>query len=420
MESVGIVVVAFAVLVFGLFSRRLQSSFLTPPMIFVALGVAIGPIGIGLVDFETEHGWFHTLAELTLVLVLFTDASRINLRLLREQQNLPVRLLLIGLPLTIVTGAGVAVGLFPGWSLWEACALAAILAPTDAALGQAVVSSPDVPVRIRQTLNAESGLNDGIALPVVLFFITCAGAMGHSLESTEWIGFTAKQLIFGPIVGFLVGRIGGGLVVWCREMRWMNEVFTSLSSIALALMAYSIAYLVDGNGFIAAFVAGLTLGNLCEKTCMSLVEFAEVEGQLMTLLVFLVFGAAMVPLVVHDFHAIYLLYALLSLTVLRMLPVALSLLGSGVRGSTYAFLGWFGPRGIASILFALLVVEPMLPHKDEILAIVTTTVLLSVFLHGMTAAPLSRAYGRNARAAGDDAQEMQHVDEHAPRFKHPH
>ena len=418
MESVGIVVVAFAILAFGLFSRRLQSSFLTPPMIFVALGVAIGPIGVGLVDFETEHGWFHTLAELTLVLVLFTDASRINLRLLWEQHGLPVRMLLIGLPLTIVAGAGVAAGLFPAWSIWEACALAAILAPTDAALGQAVVTSPDVPVRIRQTLNAESGLNDGIALPVVLFFITCAGAMGHSQESPEWIGFTAKQLILGPIVGFLVGRIGGGLVVWCREMRWMNEVFTSLSSIALALMSYSIAYLIGGNGFIAAFVAGMTLGNLCEKTCMSLIEFAEVEGQLMTLLVFLVFGAAMVPLVVHDFRAVHVVYALLSLTGLRMLPVALSLLGSGVRGPTFAFLGWFGPRGIASILFALLVVEPMLPHKDEILVIVTTTVLLSVFLHGMTAAPLSRVYGRIVRAAGDDVHEMKHVDEQPPRFRH--
>ena len=420
MESVGIVVVAGVVLAFGLVSRRLQRSILTPPMIFVALGVTIGPLGFGIVEFDTEHGWFHTLAELTLVLVLFTDASRINLRLLWEQHGLPMLMLLIGMPLTIAAGAGVAAGVFSGWSVWEACALAAILAPTDAALGQAVVSSPDVPVRIRQTLNAESGLNDGIALPVVLFFITCAGAMGDSQESTEWIGFTAKQLIYGQLVGFLVGRFGGGLVIWCRDRGLMNEVFTSLSAISLALMSYAIAYLVGGNGFIAAFVAGMTLGNLCEKTCMSLVEFAEVEGQLMTLLVFLVFGASMVPLVVHDFQWAYVAYGLLSLTVLRMLPVALSLLGSGVRGPTYAFLGWFGPRGIASILFALLVVEPMLPHSEEILAVVTVTVFLSVFLHGMTAAPVSRAYGARVRAAGDDACEMQHVDEHPLRIRHTH
>lgn len=420
MESVGIVVVAGVVLAFGLVSRRLQSSILTPPMIFVALGVAIGPLGFGIVEFDTEHGWFHTLAELTLVLVLFTDASRINLRLLWEQHGLPMRMLLIGMPLTIAAGAGVAAGVFSGWSVWEACALAAILAPTDAALGQAVVSSPDVPVRIRQTLNAESGLNDGIALPVVLFFITCAGAMADSQESTEWIGFTAKQLIYGPLVGFFVGRFGGGLVIWCRDRGLMNEVFTSLSAISLALMSYAIAYLVGGNGFIAAFVAGMTLGNLCEKTCMSLVEFAEVEGQLMTLIVFLVFGASMVPLVVHDFQWAYVVYGLLSLTVLRMLPVALSLLGSGVRGPTYAFLGWFGPRGIASILFALLVVEPMLPHREEILAVVTITVFFSVFLHGMTAAPVSRAYSARVRAAGDDACEMQHVDEHPLRIRHPH
>lgn len=417
MESVGIVVVAVAVLAFGLISRRLQRSIVTPPMMFVLLGIAIGPLGFHLVEFETEHGWFHTLAELTLVLILFTDASRINLRLLWEQHRLPLRLLLVGLPLTIAAGVGVAIGVFPSWNLWETFALAAILAPTDAALGQAVVSSPDVPVRIRQTLNAESGLNDGIALPIVLFFITCAAAAGHAEESIGWVGFTAKQLIFGPLVGFVVGRIGGGLVVWCRERHWMNEVFTSLSSIALALMSYSIAYLIGGNGFIAAFVAGMTLGNLCEKTCMSLVEFAEAEGQLMTLLVFLVFGAAMVPFLTRDFRWIFVLYGLLSLTVVRMLPVALSLIGSGIRGPTYWFLGWFGPRGIASILFALLVVEPMLPHADTILAVVTITVLLSVFLHGMTAAPLARAYGARVRAAGNHVHEMQHVDEHPLRIR---
>jgi len=386
-------------------------------MAFVSIGFLVGPMGLGLVEFDTDHGWFHSLAELTLVLILFTDASRINLRLLWEQHGLPIRMLTIGLPLTIAAGVGVAAGLFPTWGFWEICALAAILAPTDAALGQAVVSSSEVPVRIRQTLNAESGLNDGIALPVVLFFISCAGAMEHQQGTSVWIGFTAKQLILGPLVGFLVGRVGGGLVIWATGTRWMNEIFTSLSSIALALMSYSIASLIGGNGFIAAFIAGLTLGNLCKNACMSLVEFAEAEGQLMTLLVFLVFGAAMVPLVVHEFHWAYLVYALLSLTVVRMVPVALSLLGSGIRGATYGFLGWFGPRGIASILFALLVIEPMLPHSEEILIVVATTVLLSVFLHGVTAMPLSRIYGAKVLAAGDEMHEMQHVDEHPLRIR---
>jgi NhaP-type Na+/H+ or K+/H+ antiporter len=211
MHSLAFVVVALGILGFGLISQRVQTSVLTPPIVFVALGLAVS----GILDLELGEGLVHTLAELTLVLVLFTDASRINLRLLRREHNLPVRLLALGMPLTVVLGTLAAIWLFPGFTAWEAALLAAVLAPTDAALGQAVVSSPRVPVRIRQTLNVESGLNDGIALPLVLIVMSmCASSVPGEGGASYWLRFAALQVTLGPLTGAVVGWVGGRLVEW--------------------------------------------------------------------------------------------------------------------------------------------------------------------------------------------------------------
>jgi NhaP-type Na+/H+ or K+/H+ antiporter len=306
-------------------------------------------------------------------------------------------LLGIGLPLTIGVGTLVGIALLPGIGWLEAALVAAILAPTDAALGQAVVSNPLVPVRIRQTLNVESGLNDGIALPIVLVLAAMAGASEGEIDAANWLRFAALAVTLGPLVGVAVGWGGGRWLERGVATGWINTPFQRLSSLGLALLAFAAAELVGGNGFIAAFVAGLTLGNVGRNVCETLYEFGETEGQLLTLLVFLIFGAVMVPDAVENFSLATLAYALLSLTLVRMLPVALSLLGTGLRMPSVAFLGWFGPRGLASILFALVVVEegqvavgPML--KD----VVVLTVLLSAVLHGATAYPFARRYGAYA------------------------
>ena len=410
MDSLSFAIVALIVLGFGLVSRRLQRSVVTMPMVFVAFGLLVGDHGLGLVHFAVDGHLIHTLAELTLVLVLFTDASRIDLNLLRRQHDLPIRMLVIGLPLTVLCGALVAVALFANMSFSSAVVLAIILAPTDAALGQAVVGSSLVPVRIRQALNVESGLNDGIAMPLLLIALSVASATSEVVDPVYWIQYTAMQLVLGPLVGIGIGYLGGLLIATASRNEWMDHAFQELAALGLSVLSFSLAHLVGGNGFIAAFCAGLTLGNLSRPICACLYEFAEAEGQLLTLIVFMVFGAVLVPESAAFFDGTSLLYAALSLTVVRGLPVALSLVGARLHLSTVLFLGWFGPRGLASVLFALLVLEEsLLSDREAIIGVVMMTVLLSVFAHGLTAFPGVHWYSK--RMEGGERTEHRKVGE---------
>ncbi|MBW2241767.1 MAG: cation:proton antiporter [Deltaproteobacteria bacterium] len=392
-----LIVVALVILLFGAISRRAERSPLTPPMFFIAAGWLVSEHGLGLLHVDVSGSVIHTLAEITLVVVLFTDASRIDLACLRREESLPLRLLGVGMPLTILIGTAAGIALLPGFSWVELALVAAILAPTDAALGQAVVSNPLVPLRIRQSLNVESGLNDGIALPIVLFLAAMAGATGGENSASHWLRTAALAVTLGPAVGVAVGWAGG---LWLERgvaSGWVNIPFERLSSLGLAFLAFSGAEFIGGNGFIAAFVAGLTLGNVGKNVCETLHEFGETEGQLLTLLVFLVFGAVMVPSALAQVSVSTLVYALLSLTMVRMIPVALSLLGTGLGTPSVAFLGWFGPRGLASILFALVVVEEgRLASGPQLEGVVVLTVLLSAILHGATAYPFARRYGAHA------------------------
>ncbi len=415
MEPAFLAAVAAAIIAFGALSRRAERSVLTPPMFFVLVGWAVSEHGLGWVDLSVDSKVIRGLAEFTLVIVLFTDASRIDLSCLRREGSLPARLLGIGLPLTIAVGAAAALWVFPGVGMWEALLLAAILAPTDAALGQAVVSSPLVPVRIRQSLNVESGLNDGIALPVVLVMASLAGALAGEGDAAHWLRFAALQVSLGPLVGWAVGFGGGRIMQRGRAAGWVNQTFEQLMALGVAVLAFAGAELVGGNGFIAAFVAGLTVGNTARDVCASIHEFGEAEGQLFTLLVFLIFGGAMLPGALEYAGSAAWLYAVLSLTLVRMLPVALCLIGAGLRPASVGFLAWFGPRGLASILFVLVVVEQgRLDSGPMLQAVVVLTVLISTFAHGMTAYPLARLYGDYLAAAPQQAPA-----EHAPAMEMP-
>ncbi len=408
-------VVALAVLLFGLVSNRLEKTIITPPMAFTALGIVLAILGLG--HFELDESFIELLAEITLVLVLFTDATRIDLKVFRREYGLSLRLLGIGLPLTIMLGTFIAALLFDFLSLWEAALLAAILAPTDAALGQAVVSSERVPARIRQTLNVESGLNDGLVLPAILLFISIIGLEMQSVSM--WLSFVGLQLLLAPIVGIIVGLVGGWLVNKASESKWMNQTFTQISALALAFLAFGLAELVGGNGFIAAFVAGLSLGNSQKNTCHQLYEFAEAEGQLLSLFVFLIFGALMVGPALSVISWQVALYVILSLTIIRMLPVAISFIGARLQLDTILFVGWFGPRGIASLIYGLLLFEHGLANKEPIFHIIVLTVLASTFLHGLTAVPLANAYANKAEAMKDepDMPELEPISEMPLRLK---
>jgi NhaP-type Na+/H+ or K+/H+ antiporter len=403
----GLLVVAVGIVLFGVFSKRLEGTIITLPIVFVAFGWAVGNGGFGIAGIDPGHGIIHVIAELTLILVLFADAARIDLKLLIKDHGLPLRMRILGFPLTMILGAVTAMGVFPGITLAEAALLAAILAPTDAALGQAVLTSPLVPARIRQAINVESGLNDGMALPVVIVCAIWAGgaAMGEAgggHGSDNIAVFAVLQVTLGPLAGIAVGFLGGRIIDWASAREWMSEAFQGISILAVALIAFGSAEMIGGNGFIAAFLAGLCFGATIRHRCAFLFEFMETEGQLLTLIAFLIFGAAMFPagLAALDWQIV--LYAVLSLTLVRMIPVVLSLTGTGISMTTKGFLAWFGPRGLASILFALLILEKYpIAGADAIVACVVVTVGLSTLLHGITAAPMARAYGKMVARKGE-------------------
>lgn len=405
MDHLSILIIVAAFLVYGLISRRLESTVLTGPMLFAGLGLLVSPAGLDLIPIEITDTTMHTLAEITLILVLFSDAATIDLRQLRSDHDLPVRMLLIGLPLTIVLTGLTALLLFTGFSIWEAALLGAILAATDAALGQAVIMNPVVPIRIRQALNVESGLNDGLALPFVLIFAALASVAPVDGPPANFIANAGVQLVVGPLAGAFAGYSGARLVDLCYRRQWMSETAEGIIALALAFGAYQVAVLLNGNGFIAAFVGGLTFGNTLGKQCKFLFEFAESEGQLLILATFMAFGGVMMPIALTAIDIIYVIFAILCLTVLRMAPVWLSLLGKGISPLTSAYLGWFGPRGLASILFALLILEHSdVPHKKEILIATIITVMSSILLHGLSAGPAARRYGEAAAKMGECAE----------------
>jgi NhaP-type Na+/H+ or K+/H+ antiporter len=352
------------------------------------------------------------VSEIALSLVLFADAASINLSVLRQNEGLPLRLLGIGMPLTIALGSASAALLLTDLTFWEAAIVGTVLAPTDAALGQAVVSNQRVPIRVRQALNVEAGLNDGLSVPFLALFLTLAVAEEELQPASYWIRFALEQVGLGILVGVGVGLVGGWLVSWASKREWMTGSFRRLALLALAIIAWALADQMGGNGFIAAFVGGLAVGPTVESVGEQLIHFTEAEGQLLNLSVFFIFGV----LVIGLFQSLsweVAVYALLSLTVIRMLPVALSLLGMHLRGVSVLFMGWFGPRGLASIVLGLVVVTeaPLLDGRDEIGVVVALTVLLSVLLHGVSAAPLSAVYVRRVEGMAASAPEKREMGE---------
>ena len=396
MEHLHFILILLAVLAFAALSRRLESSLLTMPMVFTAFGWFMGRGGANLMPVESERAIVHGIAEFTLILVLFSDASHIDLRTLRRGAGIPARMLLIGMPLTMVLGTLVVHFFSPALSWVLALLVAAILTPTDAALGQAVVSSPSVPLRLRQAVNVESGLNDGMALPVVMVAaITASGGVPESAgeASHSLFQFAAMQVVLGPLSGIVIGFVAAKVLDFAHDRKLATLSYQGIYFLATALLCYLGAELVGGNGFISAFIGGLVFGNSLRCSHAFISEFMESEGQLLTLLTFLIFGAVLAPQGLAYASWTTVLMALSFLTFVRIVPVWMSLAGTGLGGWEKFFLGWSGPRGLASILFALLIVEGYeVPGAEEVLACVVLTVLLSIFIHGATAQPLARSF----------------------------
>jgi sodium/hydrogen antiporter len=405
MSASDLAIVAALIFAWGTLSARLERFDVTAPIVFVVAGVVLTHGPLASLGIAPSHELVKSLAEVTLVLVLFSDASRVGLRDLRADMGKCLRLLGIGLPLTIGLGTLLAFALFNGISIWLALLVGAALAPTDAALGAGMMVNPAVPARIRRLVNVESGLNDGIATPVVLVALAGAGTAGHA--GSIGLGEAVAELALGVLVGAAVGGAGGFLVKAARRRGWAEGGFAGSAVLALAVCTYGCTLALHGNGFIAAFVGGIAFGAIGGRRGERLVPFVEETGALVSLLVWLSFGVVAVVPALTGLTWQTVVYAAASLTLIRMAPVAVALAGARLGGTAVALVGWFGPRGLASVVFALLALEDLGEHAaGQAVAVIAVTVLLSVIVHGASADPLARRYGPSLAAApggADDA-----------------
>jgi sodium/hydrogen antiporter len=413
--NAGLVIVSVTLLLVAAVSRPLSSTPITPAMVVVAVGVLVGPLVLNDLTVPPTSSTVRTLAEATLAVVLFSDSSRVNLRALQREASMPVRLLSVGLPLTIVLGGLLAVALFGSFSFSEALILGVILAPTDAGLGSAVVTDPRLPQVVRQSLNVESGLNDGICVPLLLIVLaTVSGAGGESHP----LRVLAEEIGYGLLGGLAAGALATAVVIIAGGRHLIDDAWRQIIPLAAAVLAYGIANALGGSGFIAAFVAGALFGLLAGGKLAGMMRFTEETGAVLDGVTFLVFGAVLLGPAFEHLSWQITLYAVLSLTLVRMLPVAISLWGTHARAPTVAFVGWFGPRGLASIVFAVIVEDAHLPRAGTIVAASYLTVGLSVLLHGLSAAPLVSHYATWYQAAADKnppAMEGHPAHEHRAR-----
>jgi NhaP-type Na+/H+ or K+/H+ antiporter len=385
-------------------SRRLERLNVSGAMFFTTAGLLAGPV-LGLIDLQLEGEQVKLLAEITLTLVLFADASRISLRALHHEYAVPLRLLGIGLPLTIAAGAVAGAAVIPGIGLAEALVLAIVLACTDAALGQAVVSDERVPSRVRQGLNVESGLNDGLCVPLFFIAIAIAEADAGTESSHAALQLVAEQIGYGLVGGVVAGLVGGFALLTAVRRGLIEPHWMQILSLASALLAAGIAEELGGSIFIAAFTGGFVFGALRHDTGGEVTYLVDEGGEVFNAVTFIVFGAVILGSLLDEMTWQIVLYAVLSLTAVRMLPVALAMLGTGARPPTLAFLGWFGPRGLASIVFAVILLDDTeLPHLHTLILAITATIAISVYAHGLTARPLTERYARWWNSHPRDAQ----------------
>lgn len=386
-------VFAAFLLTYSIFAGRFESRLLNGPLLFMLAGLLLGPAALGLLQPNIDKDGIKVLAELTLAIVLFGDAANANFKVLRTYDWLPLRLLLIGLPLTLLAGWLLGCWLLPEVPLLELAILATLLAPTDAALGKAVVSNPAVPAAVREGLNVESGLNDGICVPVLLVLIALHADLQAHAPLSLAASLVIEELGIGALVGASLALLARQLLRLSQQHGWDLPIWSQLTLPGLALLSFALAQAMGGSGFIAAFVGGLLTGYLLGEQKQHFLEAGEEISSLLSVITWLVFGAIVIPKAWSSFTLDIWLYALLSLTLVRMLPVYLSLLGTRLDLEVRLFIGWFGPRGLATMVFAVMIMDADLSAQNTVLATAICTVLLSVLLHGLSATPWATRLG---------------------------
>jgi len=410
----GIVILLALIISYTVLGHALARICITMPMFFVIAGAIVGPHGLGWVTFALETPEIETLAELTLALLLFADAATLDYNQVKEDAKLPGRLLFIGFPLVVLLGAMVALLLFPTEEIGFALLVGAILAPTDAALGLPIFNNLRVPVRIRRALNVESGLNDGLATPLVTLFIALTLEELQRGGQDHWIILAASEIMIAAVVGIVLGLVCGWLFAKAVQKKWTSSVARQIGNPALALLVFFTARQLGGNGFVAVFVGGILFGFITRHVLHDAIEYTEITGTFLSLFVWVIFGSIIVIPLLQNFVPLALLYAILSLTVVRMIPMIIALIGTQMRKDTMLMIGWLGPRGLASVVFLIMAYEAA--HKthlqtDLLVATVGWTILLSVLLHGALALPLANWYSHRLESASTDIPELLEVTE---------
>ncbi len=388
-------ILALFVFLYSIFAGRFERTIISGPMIFVFSGVLFGPLVLNWFQGDVSTAGLRLLADLTLAIILFIDAAHADFSVLKRQLNIPFRMLFFGLPGVILLGTILAALLFTELTLFEAAILATMLAATDAALGKAVITNPTVPARVREGLNLESGLNDGLCVPILFVFIAFATGQADS-DGGYLLAFklVVQEIGIGLVVGLGLTLIGTWLSNQCYKRGWQTEIWMQITAVALAISCFASAQALHGSGYIAAFTGGLLFGFLAKKDTHKLVFAAEGVGETLALMTWMVFGAAVIGQAASTFTWKMVFYAMLSLTVIRMVPIFYSLVGLGETTQTRLFLGWFGPRGLASIVFAIIVLNKGVPHGNFMAMVVTCTVFLSLLSHGISANPLAARLGK--------------------------
>lgn len=377
------------ILVYSLFTKRIGKLPISGPILYVLFGFLVGPLVFNVFDIEIDDDSIKTLAELALALVLFNDASKTNLKVLEHNISIPIRLLLIGLPLTILMGVLSGWIFFENFSWVELAILATMLAPTDAALGKQVVTNIKVPSRIREALNMESGLNDGICVPVI-FLLVAIFTAEHANDVTFGFGFglLAKEIGLGIIIGLIITFVGDKLIRISAKHQWIEKSWQPIFIVSLAFSCFAMAQLLGGSGFIACFSGGILFGKINKNRKLELLEASEGSGEILSMITWIIFGSVVIGSYIKDFTFNVVLYAIASLTLVRILPVLLSLSKTSLSIKEKMFIGWFGPRGLASVVFAIIVLDIDLPNKDTIMITAICTILFSILAHGLSANPI--------------------------------
>ena len=399
---VELAILAVFIFLYSAIAGGVERTRISGPMVFTVVGLIIGPVGFGWLQPDLDNNGLRMLADITLALVLFIDAANSDLSVVKSGIRIPQRMLIFGLPLTILLGFGAGLILFDQLSMFEVAILATMLAATDAALGKAVITNKAVPARIREGLNIESGLNDGICVPILFLFIALALGTDTGGGSVAFaFKLVAQEVGIGLVVGLGMAAIGARILKACYTRGWITDIWMQLPVVALALGSFAIAQSLHGSGYVAAFTGGLLFGSYKTSESHGLILAAEGTSETLALVTWVVFGSAVLGQSLGYFSWQVALYALLSLTIIRMLPMFLALTGSGESTTGKLFLGWFGPRGLASIVFAIIVLERGVEGGGTLAITVVFTVALSIVAHGFTANPLARALGPHMKSTTD-------------------